>query len=145
MGEAHRRLLLLHGPTRAAQHLATSHFAAPNNELYKLTSALIVASSRPLVNFPWTTRLVVPLSLSNKGLALPRSTPLPPPAQDKLPGHVIDKHPGLAPPPPAPSILSFSPDTAPTNDGHTTATTITLSGTGLANTSINVFDGSTLI
>jgi hypothetical protein len=36
----------------------------------------------------------------------------------------------------------FSPDTAPSGDGHTTATTLTLSGAGEANSTIQVFDGT---
>jgi len=49
------------------------------------------------------------------------------------------------PPPAAPVITGFSPDTAPTGDGHTTATTITLSGTGEDSSTITVFDGTTKI
>jgi hypothetical protein len=45
-------------------------------------------------------------------------------------------------PPAAPTISSFSPDTAPVGDGHTTATTITLTGTGEASSTINLFDGT---
>ena len=41
-----------------------------------------------------------------------------------------------------PAVSSFSPDTAPTGDGHTTATTLTLSGTGEANSTIQAFDGT---
>ena len=60
---------------------------------------------------------------------------------------------GSPPPPPPgdttapaqPKISSFSPDSAPTNDGHTTATTLTLSGTGEANSTIQVFDGTNSI
>ena len=59
---------------------------------------------------------------------------------------------GGSPPPPIdttapaqPKISSFSPDSAPTNDGHTTATTLTLSGTGEANSTIQVFDGTNSI
>ena len=57
-----------------------------------------------------------------------------------------------APPPPVdttapaqPKISSFSPDSAPTSDGHTTATTLTLSGAGEANSTIQVFDGTNSI
>jgi hypothetical protein len=53
------------------------------------------------------------------------------------------------PPPPTPSagpvISSFSPDTTPVGDGHTTATSITLTGTGEANSTVNVFDGTTSV
>ena len=50
------------------------------------------------------------------------------------------------PPPPAPPVISsFSPDTAPLGDGHTTATSITLTGTGEANSTVNVFDGKTSV
>ena len=58
---------------------------------------------------------------------------------------------GSAPPPPpptppaAPVIASFSSDTAPVGDGHTTATSITLTGTGEANSTVNVFDGTTSV
>jgi hypothetical protein len=48
-------------------------------------------------------------------------------------------------PPAAPVIALFSPDTAPVDDGHTTATSITLSGTGKANSTVNVFDGTTSV
>ena len=51
---------------------------------------------------------------------------------------------GGAPPPPgappAPVISAFSPDTAPVGDGHTTATVLTLTGIGVAGTTINVVD-----
>src|SRR5262249_58235909 len=56
-----------------------------------------------------------------------------------------------APPPPpptppaAPVIASFASDTAPVGDGHTTATSITLTGTGEANSTVNVFDGTTSV
>jgi hypothetical protein len=57
-----------------------------------------------------------------------------------------------APPPPVdttapeqPKISSFSPDTARKGDGHTTATTLTLSGAGEANSTIQVFDGTNSI
>jgi Bacterial Ig-like domain/Protein of unknown function (DUF642) len=54
--------------------------------------------------------------------------------------------PDLPPTPPAaPVIASFSPDTAPVGDGHTTATSITLTGTGEANSTVNVFDGTTSV
>ena len=48
-------------------------------------------------------------------------------------------------PPDAPTITGFSPDTAPTGDKHTTATALTLAGTGEANSTITVFEGSTLL
>jgi Ca2+-binding RTX toxin-like protein len=47
--------------------------------------------------------------------------------------------------PAKPVIASFSPDTAPTGDGHTTATTLTLTGTGEANSTIQAFDGTKLL
>ena len=47
--------------------------------------------------------------------------------------------------PAKPVVASFSPDTAPTNDGHTTATTLTLTGTGEANSTIQAFDGTKLL
>ena len=55
---------------------------------------------------------------------------------------------GPPPPPPnpplPPTIVSFAPDTAPVGDGHTTATTITLTGTAEANSTVNVYDGTAL-
>ena len=48
-------------------------------------------------------------------------------------------------PPAAPIIASFSPDTAPIGDGHTTATSITLTGKGEAKSTVNVFDGKTSV
>jgi parallel beta-helix repeat protein len=47
--------------------------------------------------------------------------------------------------PGAPTIASFSPDTASTGAGHTTATTLTLTGTGEANSTIHTFDGTKLL
>jgi Ca2+-binding RTX toxin-like protein len=47
--------------------------------------------------------------------------------------------------PAKPVVSSFSPDTAPTGDGHTTATTLTLTGTGEASSTIKAFDGTTLL
>ena len=44
--------------------------------------------------------------------------------------------------PSKPLLSSFSPDTTPANDGHTTAATLTLSGTGEANSTVQVFDGT---
>ena len=44
-----------------------------------------------------------------------------------------------------PVISLFSPDTGTTGDGHTTATSLTLTGTGEANSTINAFEGSTLL
>ena len=46
-------------------------------------------------------------------------------------------------PPPAPTIVSFSPDSGTVGDDITNATTLTLTGTGEANTTVEVFDGST--
>ena len=51
----------------------------------------------------------------------------------------------IQPHPRSPEISSFSPDTAPNGDGHTTATTLTLSGAGEANSTIQVFDGTNSI
>lgn len=45
-------------------------------------------------------------------------------------------------PPAQPVVSSFSPDTAPTRDGHTTATVLSLTGTGEANSTIQAFDGT---
>ena len=53
--------------------------------------------------------------------------------------------PGSPGAPAAPLISAFSPDTAPVGDGHTTATSITLTGTGEANSTVNVFDGTTSV
>jgi hypothetical protein len=47
--------------------------------------------------------------------------------------------------PDQPVVSSFSPDTASTGDGHTTATTLTLTGTGEANSTIKASDGTTLL
>ena len=57
----------------------------------------------------------------------------------------VNDGPGVPPPPgvpPAPVISTFSPDTAPVGDGHTTATVLTLMGIGVAGTKIDVVDGS---
>ena len=64
--------------------------------------------------------------------------------------HIYQVNDAGAPPPPpgipaAPVIVSFSPDTAPVGDGHTTATSITLTGKGEASSTVNVFDGKTSI
>ena len=63
--------------------------------------------------------------------------------------HIYQVNDGAAPPPPpgppaAPVIANFSPDTAPVGDGHTTATSITLTGKGEANSTVNVLDGKTV-
>ena len=47
--------------------------------------------------------------------------------------------------PARPTVSSFSPDTAPTGDGQTTATNLTLTGMGEANSTIQVFDGTSLL
>jgi len=74
--------------------------------------------------------------------------------QDPLEWHLDDVSvvaTGSAPPsspstPPAvPDIVSFSPDTTPVGDGHTTATSITLTGTGEANSTVNVSAGTSSI
>ena len=44
--------------------------------------------------------------------------------------------------PARPTVASFSPDSGTTGDGHTTATTLTLTGAGEANSTIQVFDGT---
>ena len=51
------------------------------------------------------------------------------------------------PPPtvPAPSIASFTPDSASIGDGITNANVLTLSGTAQANTTVKVYDGGTLV
>jgi hypothetical protein len=46
-------------------------------------------------------------------------------------------------PPAAPTIVSFSPDSGVVCDGITNATTVALTGTAVANSTIAVFDGST--
>jgi hypothetical protein len=56
-----------------------------------------------------------------------------------------------APPPPpstgpgAPKIVSFSPDSGVVGDGITNASKVTLAGSGDANTTVKVFDGSTQV
>ena len=61
--------------------------------------------------------------------------------------HIYQVNEGGTPPPPGPpprpTISSFSPDTAPVGDGHTTATAITLAGTAEASSTVKLFDGST--
>ena len=47
--------------------------------------------------------------------------------------------------PARPTVSSFSPDTTPTGDGQTTATNLTLSGKGEANSTIQIFDGTSLL
>jgi Bacterial Ig-like domain/Protein of unknown function (DUF642) len=47
--------------------------------------------------------------------------------------------------PARPTVSSFSPDTTPTGDGQTTATNLTLSGKGEANSTIQLFDGTSLL
>ena len=47
--------------------------------------------------------------------------------------------------PAAPSITSFSPDTGTVGDKITSADVLTLSGTAEANSTVNVFDGATLL
>ena len=49
---------------------------------------------------------------------------------------------GTPQPPPAPTIDNFSPDTAPVGDHHTTATVLTLTGTGEPNSTVTLFDGT---
>jgi Bacterial Ig-like domain/Bacterial Ig domain len=50
-----------------------------------------------------------------------------------------------APPPAAPTIASFSPDTGVLGDGITNHSTVTLSGTAAASSTVKVFDGSAQI
>ena len=47
--------------------------------------------------------------------------------------------------PVAPTITGFSPDSSPVGDGSTNASTLTLTGTAEANSSVRVFDGTTLL
>ena len=47
--------------------------------------------------------------------------------------------------PAAPTISSFSPDTGVVGDGITKATTLTLAGTATASSTVNVYDGATLL
>jgi hypothetical protein len=47
--------------------------------------------------------------------------------------------------PNAPSIASFGPDTGVVGDGVTNVNTLTLTGTAEANSSVNVYDGATLL
>ena len=48
-------------------------------------------------------------------------------------------------PPGAPSITSFSPDTGVVGDGITDPAILTLTGTAVANSTVNVYDGTTLL
>ena len=47
--------------------------------------------------------------------------------------------------PAAPTIASFSPDSGVVGDGITNATTLTLAGTATASSTVNVYDGATLL
>ena len=47
--------------------------------------------------------------------------------------------------PAAPTITSFSPDSGTVADGITNATVLTLTGTDAANSTVNVYDGATLL
>ena len=47
--------------------------------------------------------------------------------------------------PVAPSITSFSPDTGVVGDGITDPAILTLTGTAVANSTVNVYDGTTLL
>ncbi|MCU1340553.1 MAG: hypothetical protein JWO19_6134, partial [Bryobacterales bacterium] len=49
----------------------------------------------------------------------------------------------LVDPPVAPTIVSFSPDSGTVGDGITNNSTLTLTGTAAANSTVNVFDGTT--
>ena len=46
---------------------------------------------------------------------------------------------------PAPTITSFSPDTGVVGDGITDPAILTLTGTAVANSTVNVYDGTTLL
>ena len=48
-------------------------------------------------------------------------------------------------PPGAPTITSFSPDTGPVGDGITDPAILTLTGTAVTNSTVNVYDGTTLL
>ena len=48
-------------------------------------------------------------------------------------------------PPGAPTITSFSPDTGVVGDGITDPAILTLTGTAVANSTVNVYDGTTLL
>src|SRR5262249_42050276 len=48
-------------------------------------------------------------------------------------------------PPGAPVITSFSPDTGVVGDGVTDPAILTLTGTAVANSTVNVYDGATLL
>ena len=54
---------------------------------------------------------------------------------------------GGTPPPvvAAPTILSFSTDSGVTGDGITNDNTLTLTGTAQANSTVKVYDGTTLL
>src|SRR6185437_15881504 len=45
----------------------------------------------------------------------------------------------------APKIASFSPDTGVVGDGVTSASTLTLAGTGAANSTVKIYDGTMLL
>ena len=45
----------------------------------------------------------------------------------------------------APTIASFSPDSGTVGDGITNATVLTLTGTATASSTVNVYDGATLL
>ena len=47
--------------------------------------------------------------------------------------------------PAAPAITSFSPDTGVVGDGITDPAILTLTGTAVANSTVNVYDGTTLL
>ena len=47
--------------------------------------------------------------------------------------------------PAAPTVASFSPDTGVVGDGITNATVLTLAGTATASSTVNVYDGATLL
>ena len=51
----------------------------------------------------------------------------------------------VVPPPGAPAITSFSPDTGVVGDGITDPAILTLTGTAVANSTVNVSDGATLL
>ena len=76
-------------------------------------------------------------------IALPRRRPMPP----AIPAWRLS---ALAvtvdtAPPVRPTITSFSPDTGVVGDGITDPAILTLTGTAVANSTVNVYDGATLL
>ena len=75
-------------------------------------------------------------------IALPRRRPMRPaiPARPRAALAVT-----VVAPPGAPVITSFSPDTGVVGDGITDPAILTLTGTAVANSTVNVYDGTTLL